>query len=182
MHTSLIIALSGHDYSGKKPLAKLLSNFYSYKQVKGRKAGTNEGELSKVELASIKKAGLLVLIRDDGGDPYHIHQNQILELIAAKKDIVIICLPEELPSLQSYCKSMNWQLFTIFLDTPRTVRAQRMRDKGLNSELIKKNITPNMANKAGEIDFILNIDLGDEELFEEYVGSIEREIQDYRYK
>lgn len=130
---SFILTLTGPSCAGKSTLETKLKTV-GYEAVistttrpirEGEVNGQNYYYVTREEFADLVDSGSLVEHIEFGGNCYGVSVEEIQRVFNSGKPVVIVVEPNGLKQIQEYSKKMGWNTFSVFVDNPPHVIAER---------------------------------------------------------
>lgn len=130
---SFILTLTGPSCAGKTTLERKLKQA-GYEPVistttrpirEGEVNGQNYYYVSREDFADMVDSGALVEHIEFGGNCYGVSKLEVERVLSSGKPIVIVVEPNGLRQIQQYSQRMGWKVFSVFVDNPPQVIAER---------------------------------------------------------
>jgi guanylate kinase len=148
MTKPFIVTLTGPSCAGKTTLEKRLiqEGFVSIISTTTRppRAGEVDGDsyyfVSKSEFKRLKELGAFIETVEFNGNYYGASAKEVKKAAEEGKPIVIVVEPEGLKQINAYAKEHEWGLFSLFIDNPPNVIAERFlirfAQEGMESAMV----------------------------------------------
>lgn len=134
-----IVTLTGPSCAGKTTLEKRLKEV-GFAQVishttREPRAGEENGKayhfIDKDEFRRLAGENRFVEMVEFNGNFYGVSAQEIQRVADTGKPIVVIVEPEGLKQIRKYCNKRDWNIFSVFIDNPGQVIAQRFLERAL---------------------------------------------------
>ena len=138
--TPFIVSLTGPSCAGKTTLERRLKD-EGFVQVishttRTPRAGEENGKayyfIDKSEFKRLETTGFFVESVYFNGNYYGVSAKEIQRVADEGKPIVVIVEPEGLKQIKAYCNLHDWDLFSVFIDNPGEVIAERFLERALS--------------------------------------------------
>lgn len=126
----------------------------------GEIEGTHYFFISNERSRELEEAGLLAELVTYNGTRYGVtHEEMERKMQPGLQPPMVILEPNGLEIYRKYCAGRGWQLFTIYVDTPESIRMSRLVDRttadlhALATSMVQ--LVLNEAKRGGEVTFSL---------------------------
>ena len=155
MKTPFIVTLTGPSCAGKSTLEKRLidEGFVSIISTTTRtpREGEVDGEsyyfVSKSEFKRLNELGAFIETVEFNGNYYGASAKEVARVSAEGKPIVIVVEPVGLEQINSYAEDHDWGLFSLFIDNPPHVIAERFLTR-YATDAVKPTMSGDLAGTA----------------------------------
>lgn len=139
--TPFIVSLTGPSCAGKTTLEQRLKNDEGFAQVishttRTPRAGEENGKsyyfIDKSEFKRLEATGFFVESVYFNGNYYGVSAKEIQRVADTGKPIVVIVEPEGLKQIKAYCNLHDWDLYSVFIDNPGEVIAERFLERAMS--------------------------------------------------
>jgi guanylate kinase len=138
--TPFIVSLTGPSCAGKTTLEQRLKD-EGFAQVishttRAPRAGEENGKsyyfIDKSEFKRLQAMGFFVESVYFNGNYYGVAASEFKRVADQGKPIVVIVEPEGLKQIKAYCNLHDWDLYSVFIDNPGEVIAERFLERALS--------------------------------------------------
>ena len=145
--TPFIVTLTGPSCAGKTTLEQRLkeegfTNIISH-TTRYPRAGEEHGKsyyfTDKSEFKRLEATGFFVESVYFNGNHYGVAAPEIKTAANAGKPVVVIVEPEGLKQIKAYCNLHDWDLYSVFIDNPGNVIAERFLERALSDIMIAED-------------------------------------------
>ncbi|CAB4122219.1 Gmk Guanylate kinase [uncultured Caudovirales phage] len=201
---SFILTLTGPSCAGKTTLERKLKDV-GYEAVistttrqirEGEVNGQNYYYVTREEFAGLVDSGRLVEHIEFGGNCYGVSVEEVERVLSRGKPVVIVVEPNGLRQIQTYATNMGWKTFSVFVDNPPQVIAERflhrfITDIESRGGAGKSHVTNTVKTYASRLADMMTVESlwrrdaidawmygRGEDLYDSIIGSFDEENQD----
>lgn len=145
--TPFIVTLTGPSCAGKTTLEQRLKdegfvNIISHTTRTpraGEEAGKSYYFIDKSEFKRLEAVGFFVESVYFNGNHYGVSAAEIKRAADQNKPVVVIVEPEGLKQIRAYCNLHGWDVYSVFIDNPGHVIAERFLERALSDIMMAEH-------------------------------------------